>query len=907
MLARTFHVLYLPDGPMASCIDAIRVLANPAEKYKAHITVRGPYKRGGFRLGSVNRILESSEIEVRGAGNFFSSGQNTVYLRCESPNLKAVWDKADFGFNPHITLYDGPSSAFARELWRIISSRPYEFSFVAGPLTPLVSKRRSQGGMALQADLDFRLLQEVAQLDADEVTIESLSQSERLNAIDKLSNFLSNVDRQMDTHRQAASNDGSPASEIVEVDVNSPLLSSIKAVARKNSSTLGFLPDGAFDAYARRRWILAAIEGGTLAGYVIYRVSRMRAVLVHLCTEQSHRRKGIARQLFDSVVARTADQRGILANTRRDFPAHSMWPRLGFTAIGEGPGRGTKGTVLTRWWYQHPHPTLFSNTAPSVTNRSPIDVAIDLNVFYDLVTPSIRDGSDESRSLQSDWLMDEIQLCVTGELFNEINRLQGSQERTRQRNQAHEFKLVSGTAETFVEMHSRLTSILGESKNDRQSSDLRHLAHTAAAEVEYFVTRDAKLLKNQSAIEGKTGVTPLRPADLVIELDQIRNTASYQPVRFRGSTLQVAKVNRKQRHKLEDAFVSKSIGENKAAFRRVISAILPSHPSVDSSVVLDENGEPIALFGIDWTNPSVANIPCLRLRHGRMARTLARQIVSTAIESSIAHHRSILAVSDNWLESFTEEALAECGFFKAGPYWLKLNYAAIGTLDQVSAGIEHLLEEAKGSGFNLPGSQRIPLQPECQLNSVDTVLLERNLRPLKLINGSLNSIVIPVRPLWAHQLFDSGLSEQTLFGARPDLLLTWENVYYRSSRSFGEISSPFRILWYVSHDRRYSGTGQIRAYSVGSSIEVLPAHAAFNRYKRLGVYSREQVLEITGGDPNGQVMVIRFCDIELFKSPIDRSSFSTLLEDVDKKRPSLRGPQRISEMAFANIYREGQR
>ena len=186
------------------------------------------------------------------------------------------------------------------------------------------------------------------------------------------------------------------------------------------------------------------------------------------------------------------------------------------------------------------------------------------------------------------------------------------------------------------------------------------------------------------------------------------------------------------------------------------------------------------------------------------------------------------------------------------------------------------------------------------------MLVEKNLRPLKLTNSSLDTLVIPVMPRWAQHLFDSGLAEQTLFGARPDLVLSWENAYYRSPRSLGEMSTPFRILWYVSRDGRYVGTGQIRAYSVGSSVEVIPAHTAYKRYKRLGVYNWQQVLRISGGDPNDPVMVIRFCDIEIFKNPIDRNKFSELLGLSDQKKPSLRGPQRISETAFAAIYREGQ-
>ena len=300
MTSRTFHVLYIPDGLIAGCINAIRVLASPAEKSRAHITVRGPYPGVTNLTNTISRVIESSEINIHDPGNFFDSGQNTVYLRCRSSKLETVWDKPDYGFNPHITLYDGPSREFAGKVWDSVSSRTYNISFIAGPLTPLVSSRRHQGGMLLQADLDLRLVREVTGLDLDitGVTVQSLGQDERLKAIDKLCDFLSTIDSGFEIAQWQGSTHEPADVEVKQVHLDSLVLSSIKALAKRNSSTLGFLPEGAFDAYAQRGWILAAIAAGDVVGYVVYRVTSMRAVLVHLCIDEKHRGQGIARQLF---------------------------------------------------------------------------------------------------------------------------------------------------------------------------------------------------------------------------------------------------------------------------------------------------------------------------------------------------------------------------------------------------------------------------------------------------------------------------------------------------------------------------------------------------------------------------------------------------------------------------------
>ena len=166
--------------------------------------------------------------------------------------------------------------------------------------------------------------------------------------------------------------------------------------------------------------------------------------------------------MFRTVAERTRELHGILANTRRDFPAHKMWPRLGFAAIGERRGRGKSETVLTRWWYEHPHPTLFSSQRSYVSAQSLIDIAIDIDVFYELAIPSSGEGEVESRLLQSDWLGDEIQLCATPELFNEINKLADREARREQTGLAHEFKRISGAGEVFDRVHSLLISIMGK-------------------------------------------------------------------------------------------------------------------------------------------------------------------------------------------------------------------------------------------------------------------------------------------------------------------------------------------------------------------------------------------------------------------------------------------------------------
>jgi len=88
--------------------------------------------------------------------------------------------------------------------------------------------------------------------------------------------------------------------KVVTVLPDSSLLADVKALWRKNSDTLGMMPDGGFDDHAERKRILGLVDGSELQGYLMYRVSRNRANIVHLCVTESCRGKRASRILIEA-------------------------------------------------------------------------------------------------------------------------------------------------------------------------------------------------------------------------------------------------------------------------------------------------------------------------------------------------------------------------------------------------------------------------------------------------------------------------------------------------------------------------------------------------------------------------------------------------------------------------------
>src|SRR5437899_828449 len=134
---------------------------------------------------------------------------------------------------------------------------------------------------------------------------------------------------------------------IEKVGLDSPLLESVIKVHAASESYFGPFPKGAFEDHARRRMILVAVSPDKIvAGYVLYRVAKNRAAVVHLTTSSRFRGKGVARLLVDALKARTHHLLGISLRCRRDYNIDEMWQGFGFTVRHSKVGRGADGALL---------------------------------------------------------------------------------------------------------------------------------------------------------------------------------------------------------------------------------------------------------------------------------------------------------------------------------------------------------------------------------------------------------------------------------------------------------------------------------------------------------------------------------------------------------------------------------
>ena len=312
-------------------------------------------------------------------------------------------------------------------------------------------------------------------------------------------------------------------------------LNAVDELMKLYSQTLGFLPRGALCDYLKKEGVLGAKnDDDQLMGYLLYGDNRDYFRICQLCVMEQYQSQGIARRLVNSLKESATTQKSIKLHCRRDFPANDIWPKLGFVALDERPGRSKDGHLLTLW-YLALAPDDQLSLFQAKTSDETLDIIIDAQIFFDFDEPD-SDKTKPSKALLSDFLIDSLKLWITDELFNEIDRHNHPEQRRKSRDRAHNFPKIEPDLHSAEYFEERLKKFLPIHRPS-QESDIRQLAKASASEVKTFVTRDRDLLKKSEKIADLTGLKVVDPVDLIIGLHELSARQSYAPDRIAGLNL----------------------------------------------------------------------------------------------------------------------------------------------------------------------------------------------------------------------------------------------------------------------------------------------------------------------------------------------------------------------------------
>lgn len=114
-IKRNFVFVVFNDPDVVGVIEFLSsVLSFGRSSVRPHLTIQGPYeeKVGIDSIEGIKRRLREDVFFIGNPGSFETPNGVALFLRATSENLEKVWDKPDFpakkyGFNPHITIYEG--------------------------------------------------------------------------------------------------------------------------------------------------------------------------------------------------------------------------------------------------------------------------------------------------------------------------------------------------------------------------------------------------------------------------------------------------------------------------------------------------------------------------------------------------------------------------------------------------------------------------------------------------------------------------------------------------------------------------------------------------------------------------------------------------------------------------------
>jgi predicted nucleic acid-binding protein len=559
---------------------------------------------------------------------------------------------------------------------------------------------------------------------------------------------------------------------------------------------------------------------------------------------------------------------------------------LGFELQGEVPGRSKQRLPLCIWRRDHGHPDLFS-TAESL---GLLRVALDVNVFLDLELDREREGAIESRPLADDWLADQIELVVTNELPRELARLSSGPEKSRQLRAAQRYHrlpadtgAIEATAQRIIN-HVARTQNVDLSADPSDMSDVRHVAEASLAGITVLATRDGRLLRWAAEAIDVCGVRVMRPADVVLHVDELSRAQAYRPIELQDTEYLLAPVRSGSEAELI-AFLNASDGERKPEYMARVRVLLAEGRRWNRVVLRSPKSEPIAFYVVGTSDTELV-VPIFRIRTPRLENTIARQLLSVLRDQARHEGRSIVRITDPSLSKYTEIAVRDNGFIRHRGSWIGFVISACAdsaTVDALAA------EAAQSVDLRMP-----TLRPH--LSPVIAAELERTLWPAKIIDSDLPSYLIPIRHTWSAELFGV---PQTLMPRPNRLGISREHVYYRSPRPRVE-QAPARLVWYVTGSRT-EGLAAIIGCSRLDEISCDTPAVLYQAYRHLGVWQRE---EINRAASSGKALALRFADTEVFPRRVTLRRLRQLAAE-NRQRLALRSPQKISAELFAAIYQEG--
>lgn len=650
----------------------------------------------------------------------------------------------------------------------------------------------------------------------------------------------------------------------------------VEALRVESANTLGFLPLKAIKRYLESGGGIGMREGKNLRAYALYGIHQQHIRITHLCVAQQHRKQGYAGQLLDYVIE-IAKRHGVGAiklSCRRDYvEANVLWRRHGFLVFDEKPAK-THDASINVWYYINkdaPQQTLFDAMGSDSVEK----VVIDAQIFYQLYGDAVDEG-DVAKSLVADHLADSLELYITDEMYNEIERAKTSRRRKQSRDNAlNHVRHLRHNSEKLPNMVRALERILPTNRTSEES-DILQLAMTATSEVSIFLTRDEKLLRKAVEIDAAVQVKVEHPNELLVRLHHFNDSNSYRSVEVSGLNLVWRRVDENDAARIRDEGhdLLGGEGEKKGEFKARLDKVL-SHPDKWNTDALWSGDEMVALRSMRYEGERIMVGLC-RTTRKRKRKMFSEYVAASLIQEAVRCDATVVEVQSRATTPDAIEFFERLGFVTVDDKLVRLCLAffmsSIKLRDIVAA----------------------------ELGDVCINDMERYCSPVVLHDGHHEFLMVPIKPIYARALFNVNDPTGDLFGVDEQVLLRWENVYYRAKNRHHMIQESTRILWYVSGGQGVVAISHLDGVECGTPKDVFR-----NNYRRGTLAWRDILQMCEDRDAVRKVMAIRFSHTHLFKSTVSYKALTAIYKRHGSSSPVVQSVSRVPQDIFVDIFRRG--
>lgn len=666
-----------------------------------------------------------------------------------------------------------------------------------------------------------------------------------------------------------------------------------------NRQTLGLMPKDAFKESIKKKWILVLQLEDEVIAYLQFRFTNRTQTLsiVHLCVEKIHRGNGFSELLVNKLVEEFRFQsRGIKLNCRNDYKiAEIFWNRYGFQPKSKQPSRGNNPNIeLVTWWYNFGTQDLFS-----ANQNDKINVVLDFNIIAKMMEPEkVDDSKEQITELLSDWLVTEVDYFYASETINELFRDRNKARQERSRQFIKIFKELNIDKPSVRVIESELEDIY-TGKTDNDISDRRQLAEAIQSGFPYFITFDAGILRHKREMLEKYHLNIVKPFQLRSEIDFTINTFDYYPSQLSANNFTVSKLRPTERDDLDTIFLATGTGEKKSMFNSTIDEII-ARP--DGGVLLIKEGNVNVGIVTYHESANYVRVPIIRTIKYSLRKTIFMQNINDLLKLALEHGKDFLAITDDHINLDEKNILHNYGFFEVDQKWIKGIKKGILTLEKISnelstfsAEIPKLKDYIGGLGSNKQSGFYL-----------DMFTLEKILWPLKISDAAIPCFIIPIKPHYARELFDTKAAKAELFGVQPKLIWSKENVYYRNIKPNVE-KFPARILWYASDSKFNTRSKAIVCSSYLNEVIIGPAKEMFKKHERFGIYSwKKDILPLAKNIVDQPIKILRFSDSEAFDKPISLSIIKDIFSQNQETFNNFQSPKAIKNTTFMELYALGK-